>query len=41
MPEYLSKRFGGKRIRMYLSIWSLIMYIFTKISVNTFYSKLV
>uniref|UniRef100_A0A8C7YVS2 Solute carrier family 5 member 1 n=1 Tax=Oryzias sinensis TaxID=183150 RepID=A0A8C7YVS2_9TELE len=33
MPEYLKKRFGGSRIRIYLSVLSLILYIFTKISV--------
>lgn len=35
MPEYLRKRFGGKRIQVYLSILSLVLYIFTKISVRT------
>lgn len=34
MPEYLRKRFGGKRIQVYLSVLSLILYIFTKISVS-------
>lgn len=34
MPEYLRKRFGGKRIQIYLSILSLLLYIFTKISVS-------
>ncbi|GAB0193145.1 sodium/glucose cotransporter 4 [Grus japonensis] len=33
MPEYLQKRFGGQRIQIYMSILSLILYIFTKISV--------
>ncbi len=33
MPEYLFKRFGGNRIRIYLSILSLLLYITTKISV--------
>ncbi|XP_026302843.2 sodium/glucose cotransporter 1 [Piliocolobus tephrosceles] len=32
MPEYLRKRFGGQRIQIYLSILSLLLYIFTKIS---------
>uniref|UniRef100_A0A8B9R4A8 Solute carrier family 5 member 9 n=1 Tax=Astyanax mexicanus TaxID=7994 RepID=A0A8B9R4A8_ASTMX len=32
MPEYLRKRFGGQRIRIYMSVLSLILYIFTKIS---------
>lgn len=34
MPEYLRKRFGGKRIQIYLSVLSLLLYIFTKISVS-------
>ncbi|XP_064415520.1 sodium/glucose cotransporter 4 isoform X2 [Latimeria chalumnae] len=36
MPEYLKKRFGGQRIRIYMSILSLILYIFTKISTDIF-----
>ncbi|XP_042331760.1 sodium/glucose cotransporter 2 isoform X1 [Sceloporus undulatus] len=36
MPQYLKKRFGGRRIRLYLSVLSLFMYIFTKISVDMF-----
>lgn len=36
LPEYMSKRFGGKRIRTYLAILSILLYIFTKISVNLF-----
>lgn len=34
MPEYLKKRFGGNRISLYLSVISLFLYIFTKISVS-------
>jgi sodium/glucose cotransporter 2 len=34
MPQYLRKRFGGHRIRLYLSLLSLFLYIFTKISVR-------
>ena len=34
MPEYLKKRFGGDRIRITLTLFSLIAYIFTKISVS-------
>lgn len=34
MPQYLRKRFGGHRIRLYLSVLSLFLYIFTKISVR-------
>lgn len=36
MPEYLRKRFGGHRIRIYLSILSLALYIFTKISADLY-----
>ncbi|GAA6081983.1 sodium/glucose cotransporter 1 [Tachysurus ichikawai] len=36
MPEYLKKRFGGQRIRIYLSVLSLVLYIFTKISADMF-----
>lgn len=36
MPEYLSKRFGGHRIQIYFAILSLILYIFTKLSVDLF-----
>ncbi|XP_043942551.1 sodium/glucose cotransporter 2 [Protopterus annectens] len=36
MPQYLKKRFGGNRIRLYLSVLSLFLYIFTKISVDMF-----
>ncbi|OWA51532.1 Sodium/myo-inositol cotransporter [Hypsibius exemplaris] len=33
LPEYIKKRFGGSRIRVYLAMMSLTLYIFTKISV--------
>ncbi|XP_029372567.1 sodium/glucose cotransporter 2 isoform X2 [Echeneis naucrates] len=36
MPQYLKKRFGGMRISLYLSVISLFLYIFTKISVDMF-----
>ncbi|XP_063795653.1 sodium/glucose cotransporter 4 isoform X2 [Pseudophryne corroboree] len=36
MPEYLQKRFGGHRIRIYMSVLSLILYIFTKISTDIY-----
>ncbi|XP_012697786.1 sodium/glucose cotransporter 1 isoform X2 [Clupea harengus] len=36
MPEYLKKRFGGQRIRIYLSVLSLVLYVFTKISADMF-----
>ncbi|RLW05992.1 hypothetical protein DV515_00004757, partial [Chloebia gouldiae] len=32
MPEYLKKRFGGQRLQIYMSVLSLILYIFTRIS---------
>ncbi|XP_075053318.1 sodium/myo-inositol cotransporter [Mixophyes fleayi] len=36
MPEYLSKRYGGHRIQVYFAILSLILYIFTKLSVDLY-----
>ncbi|XP_077439896.1 sodium/glucose cotransporter 4 isoform X2 [Vanacampus margaritifer] len=36
MPEYLAKRFGGRRIQMYLSVLSLVLYVFTKLSTDLF-----
>ncbi|XP_066049238.1 sodium/glucose cotransporter 4 isoform X1 [Chamaea fasciata] len=36
MPEYLQKRFGGQRIQIYMSVLSLIIYIFTRISADIF-----
>ncbi|XP_019937190.2 sodium/glucose cotransporter 1 [Paralichthys olivaceus] len=36
MPEYLKRRFGGHRIRIYLSVLSLFLYVFTKISADMF-----
>ncbi|XP_047497066.1 sodium/glucose cotransporter 5-like [Penaeus chinensis] len=36
MPEYLRLRFGGQRIRVYLSCLALILYIFTKISADLY-----
>nr|XP_008008782.2 sodium/glucose cotransporter 5 [Chlorocebus sabaeus] len=34
LPEYIQKRYGGQRIRMYLSVLSLLLSVFTKISVS-------
>ncbi|XP_044939597.1 sodium/mannose cotransporter SLC5A10 isoform X1 [Mustela nigripes] len=34
MPEYIQKRYGGQRIRMYLSVLSLMLSVFTKISLG-------
>ncbi|XP_001362806.1 sodium/mannose cotransporter SLC5A10 [Monodelphis domestica] len=36
LPEYLQKRYGGSRIRMYLSILSLLLSVFTKISLDLY-----
>ncbi|XP_053374798.1 sodium/glucose cotransporter 4-like [Mercenaria mercenaria] len=36
MPEYLQKRFGGQRIRVYLSVLSMVLYILAKLSVSIF-----
>ncbi|XP_068931057.1 sodium/myo-inositol cotransporter [Petaurus breviceps papuanus] len=36
MPEYLSKRFGGHRIQVYFAALSLLLYIFTKLSVDLY-----
>ncbi|XP_067663602.1 sodium/glucose cotransporter 4-like [Haliotis asinina] len=32
MPEYLHRRFGGRRLRIYLSVLALLLYILTRIS---------
>lgn len=36
MPEYLTKRFGGKRLKVYFAALSLVLYIFTKVSVDLY-----
>jgi len=36
MPEYLRLRFGGQRIRVYLSVLALLLYVFTKISADLY-----
>merc|ERR1719435_208157 len=36
MPEYLRLRFGGQRIRVYLSALALLLYVFTKISADLY-----
>ncbi|XP_067672918.1 sodium/glucose cotransporter 4-like [Haliotis asinina] len=36
LPEYLRKRFGGQRIRIYLSLLALILSVFTKISADLY-----
>jgi len=36
MPEYLRLRFGGQRIRVYLSVLAILLYVFTKISADLY-----
>ena len=33
LPEYMFKRFGGTRIRIYLAVMSLMLYVFTKVAI--------
>uniref|UniRef100_A0A3B4B7B4 Sodium/myo-inositol cotransporter 2 n=1 Tax=Periophthalmus magnuspinnatus TaxID=409849 RepID=A0A3B4B7B4_9GOBI len=37
MPEYLQKRFGGRRTQLLIAVLYLFIYIFTKISVCSYY----
>ncbi|KAJ0005611.1 hypothetical protein NQD34_015505 [Periophthalmus magnuspinnatus] len=36
MPEYLSKRYGGNRLKVYFAFLSIFLYIFTKLSVDLY-----
>ena len=36
LPEYIKKRFGGRRLSVLFSTMSLLLYILTKISVNLY-----
>ncbi|VDK89157.1 unnamed protein product [Dibothriocephalus latus] len=36
MPEYLRKRLGGQRIRVYLAVIALLLYVFSKISADLY-----
>lgn len=36
LPEFMEKRLGGRRIRIYLSVLALILYIVTKLAVSIF-----
>lgn len=36
MPEYLSRRYGGRRLKVYFAALSLVLYIFTKLSVDLY-----
>ncbi|TGZ62236.1 hypothetical protein CRM22_007563 [Opisthorchis felineus] len=40
LPEYMKRRFGGIRIQVYLAGLSLLLYVFTKISVNLYSGSL-
>ncbi|CAF3660178.1 unnamed protein product [Adineta steineri] len=40
LPEYMSRRFGGQRIRIYIACLYLLLYILTKISVNIYAASL-
>lgn len=34
-PEYVRRRFGGRRCNVYLAVQNLIMFVFTKLSVSS------
>lgn len=36
MPEYLQRRFGGRRTQLFIAVLCLFIYIFTKISVDMY-----
>ncbi|XP_073329815.1 sodium/myo-inositol cotransporter [Pagrus major] len=36
MPEYLSKRYGSNRLKVYFACLSVLLYIFTKLSVDLY-----
>lgn len=36
MPEYLARRYGGRRLQVYFAVLSLSLYIFTKLSVDLY-----
>ncbi|KAJ8352482.1 hypothetical protein SKAU_G00239580 [Synaphobranchus kaupii] len=36
MPEYLSKRYGGNRLKVYFAALSILLYVFTKLSVDLY-----
>ncbi|XP_071962661.1 sodium/myo-inositol cotransporter-like [Antedon mediterranea] len=36
LPEYMKKRYGGQRIRVYLAFLSLLLYILAKISIDIY-----
>lgn len=40
MPEYLAKRYNGRRLQVYFAVLSLTLYIFTKLSVDLYAAAL-
>ncbi|XP_035030827.1 sodium/myo-inositol cotransporter [Hippoglossus stenolepis] len=36
MPQYLSKRYGGHRLKVYFAFLSIMLYIFTRLSVDLY-----
>nr|XP_006820114.1 PREDICTED: low affinity sodium-glucose cotransporter-like [Saccoglossus kowalevskii] len=36
LPEYLSLRYGGERLTVFMSVFSIILYVFTRIAVNIY-----
>ncbi|XP_067849340.1 sodium/myo-inositol cotransporter-like [Heptranchias perlo] len=36
MPQYLSKRYGGNRLKIYFALLFLLLYVFTKLSVDLY-----
>ncbi|XP_063069093.1 sodium/myo-inositol cotransporter [Engraulis encrasicolus] len=36
MPEYLAKRYGGRRLKVYFAALSVMLYVFTKLSVDLY-----
>ncbi|KAJ3582029.1 hypothetical protein NHX12_015968 [Muraenolepis orangiensis] len=36
MPQFLAKRFGGRRLKVYLAALALLLYVFTKLSVDLY-----
>ncbi|KAJ8246689.1 hypothetical protein GJAV_G00254310 [Gymnothorax javanicus] len=36
MPEYLSKRYGGNRLKVYFAALSILLYVFTRLSVDLY-----
>ncbi|XP_013395904.1 sodium/glucose cotransporter 4 [Lingula anatina] len=41
MPEYLRKRFGSRRLQIYLAVQNLLLLVFTKLSAGVFVGVLI